>query len=80
MNIAAILVFIDIILIYIGFLFSFCLRFPWAKFSPESYQNNLHSLQLIVLLYVMAMVAVGVYKKRFKSDFIIIQKTFLGLT
>ena len=80
MNIAAILVFIDIILIYIGFLFSFCLRFPWAKFSPESYQNNLHSLQLIVLLYVMAMVAVGVYKKRFKSYFIIIQKTFLGLT
>lgn len=80
MNITAILVFIDIILIHLGFLLSFCLRFPWAKLSHESYQNNLHSLQLIVLLYVMAMIAVGVYKKRFKSFLIIIQKTFLGLT
>lgn len=80
MNIAAILVFIDIILIYIGFLSSFCLRFPWAKFSPEAYQNNFYPLQLIVLLYVVAMIAAGVYKKRFKSFLIIIQKAFLGLT
>lgn len=78
MNIATL--FIDIILIYVGFLFSLCLRFSWGKLSFGSYQNNPHPLQLIVLLYVVAMIVVGVYKKRFKSFLIIIQKAFLGLT
>jgi len=79
MDIRLAALFIDIVLIFSGFIISFWFRFPQSAFIRDAFRNNFFSLPIIVSLYIISMSVIGVYKKRFKSYFIIAQKTFFGL-
>lgn len=73
-----ILFLINIILINLGFLISFLIRyglpFPEENFSP--YKN---SFVFLTLIYLSALAVLGVYKSRFKSSWELFKRVFEGL-
>ena len=72
-------VFLDSILINIGFFASFWLRygitFPQFNFVP--YKS---SFAFLMLVYVGTLAAFGVYKNRFKTSWDLFKRVFLGLS
>ena len=72
------LVFSNAILINLGFLISFLIRyglpFPENNFLP--YKN---SFVFLTLIYLSALAMFGVYKKRFKSSWDLFKRVFCGL-
>ena len=68
----------DIILINVGFLLAFLIRyglpFPESNFLP--YKNN---FLFLTLIYLSMMVFFGVYKSRFKSSWGLFKRIFSGL-
>ncbi len=78
MLVRIILIPINAILINIGFLVSFPIRYgidiPEVTFPP--YKN---SFVFLTLLYVWALAFFGVYKSRFRSSWNLLKRVFLGL-
>jgi len=78
MVIQVILFLIDIILINIGFLASFLLRYglPLPKYNFLPYKK---SLVFLTLIYISVLAIFGVYKRRFKSSWDLFKRIFSGL-
>jgi len=78
MNRRICLVFLDSILINVGFLLSFLgrygLPFPERNFTP--YKN---SFIILTLIYIGLLAVYGVYKNRFKSSWDLFKRVFCGL-
>lgn len=73
------LIFIDIVLVYFGFLCGFSLRFLEKGTTDISFKNNSASLPYLVIIYIFFLAFSGAYQDRFKSFFSIIRKTVSGL-
>ena len=73
------LLFINIVLINIGFLSAFFLRYglliPESSFLPYK-----HSFVFLTLIYMSTLSFFRIYKKRFKSSWDLFKRTFLGLS
>jgi exopolysaccharide biosynthesis polyprenyl glycosylphosphotransferase len=69
---------IDIILINVGFLASFLIRYglPLPKYNFLPYKK---SLVFLTLIYVSVLAIFGVYKRRFKSSWDLFKRIFSGL-
>jgi len=78
MVIQVILFLIDIILINVGFLASFLIRYglPLPKYNFLPYKK---SLVFLTLIYVSVLAIFGVYKRRFKSSWDLFKRIFSGL-
>lgn len=78
MTTRAIVFFIDIILVNIGFLISFWIRYglPFSKRGFAPYKN---SFVFLTLIYLLALAVFGVYKKRFRSSWDLFRRIVLGL-
>jgi len=78
MKMQLILFLANIVLINLGFLISFLIRYgtsiPGRNFGP--YKN---SFVFLTAIYMAALLFCGVYKKRFKSSWGIFQRVFCGL-
>ena len=78
MKIRFFLFLIDIVLINLGFLLSFLVRyglpFPESNFLP--YKN---SFVFLTLIYIVALSFFRVYKSRFRSSWDLFRRVFLGL-
>ena len=72
------LIFLDCILINLGTLVSFGIRYglPFPEDNFLSYKN---SFVFLTLIYVSALVVFGVYKNRFRSSWELFKKVFSGL-
>ena len=70
--------FVDIILINVGFLLSFWIRYglPFPKHNFLPYENN---FAFLTLIYISVLVFFRVYKSRFKSSFDLFKRVFSGL-
>jgi len=72
------LIFTDAVLVNLGFVISFWLRyglpFPEGNFLP--YKN---SFVFLTLIYAPALAIFGVYKSRFRSSWDLFKRVFLGL-
>jgi len=68
----------DIILINVGFVLAFLVRygFPFPERSFMPYKN---SFVFLTLIYMGVLAGFGVYKSRFKSSWELFKKVFLGL-
>lgn len=66
--------FVDTVLIYLGFIFSFLIRFP----GEHRYQPFFGCFPFLTLIYIFCLVIVGAYRRRFTSYTIIFQRLFLG--
>jgi exopolysaccharide biosynthesis polyprenyl glycosylphosphotransferase len=78
MVIQVILFLIDIILINVGFLASFLVRYglPFPKYNFLPYQK---SFAFLTLIYILSLSFFEVYKSRFKSSWDLFKRVFLGL-
>jgi len=77
MKMRIILFLIDIVLINLGFLFAFLIRygsFPEYNFIPYK-----KSFVFLTLIFLSAIAMFGIYKSRFKSSWDLFKRIFLGL-
>jgi len=78
MGMRIILFLTNIILINVGFVLAFLVRYglPFPKRNFTSYEN---SFVYLTLLYILVLAFFGVYKSRFKSSWDLFKRVFLGL-
>ena len=78
MNRRTYLVFLDSILINVGFLFAFLIRYG-LPFPENNFLPYKSSFVFLTLLYISTMAFFRVYKSRFKSSWELFKRIFLGL-
>jgi len=72
------LIFLDGVLINLGFLISFLIRYglPFPKYNFLPYKK---SFVFLTLIYILALAFFGVYKSRLRSSWELFKRVFLGL-
>jgi lipopolysaccharide/colanic/teichoic acid biosynthesis glycosyltransferase len=77
MAIRALLIFLDAVVLNLGFLVSFLLRYgiPFPEYNFSSYRKSAVFLSVI---YVASLVVFGVYRRAFKSSWDLFKRVFLG--
>ena len=78
MVIQTILFFMDVILINVGFLVSFWLRYG-LPFPENNFLPYKSSFVFLTLIYMSSCSLFGVYKNRFRSSWGLFERVFLGL-
>jgi len=78
MTITLLLLILNFVLINIGFLISFCIRYGFV-FPERSFAPYKESFVVLSLLYISALSFFRVYKSRFKSSWDLFKRVFLGL-
>ena len=73
------LIFVDTILVNLGFRSSFLLRFPQSSLYEQFLKANFDSLPYLSLIYILGMWVSGVYHERFKSTSLLLGRTLYGL-
>ena len=72
------LIFIDVIMVNIGFLISFLIRYG-LPIPEQSFLPYKSSFVFLTLIYVSGLAFFGVYKSRFRSSWDLFKRVFSGL-
>jgi len=72
------LLLIDVILLNLGFLISFWIRYG-LPFPENNFLPYKHSFVFLTLIYMSSLLLFGVYKNRFKSSWNLFKRVLSGL-
>ena len=81
-NAIIIQIFINTLMVNVGFLLAFSIRYL-IKFAPAISRANLHAFKagflFLTAIYIIALAFAGLFKKRFRSSWELFKKVFGGL-
>lgn len=79
MDIKALILFIDVIVIHLGFVISFWIRFHHRDFACLMLVRNFVVIPILVSIYILSMIISGIYKNKLNSEILLFKKIFKGL-